>query len=154
MQDLARLGFLLLGLDLIFSPLAKLGPQLFLSVRSDVDVRVPLLLSFGAWAVFGLAPGLFLLARNRHLASSLFPNAGAEPLEPRSIFAALVALLGVYFIIEGIGRLVVSVISVGLLSHLDPQLWSEFVGGAVSALLFVGLGFFLAIRAAHVARFV
>jgi hypothetical protein len=147
-QDLARLGFVLLGLYFLVSPLAELSSQFpFVAAASEAaaseaDYLRPLLWSIGAWAVFGLAPGLFLLARNRRLAASLFPEASAEPLDARSIFAALVSLLGVYLVALGLGQPVAAAVSAGLLAHLDAPFWAQYAGGAASAVLLVGFGCF------------
>ena len=155
MQDLARLGFVLLGVDIAVSPLASLFVW-FRPIGSQPESGYlqPLLISVAGWAVFGLAPGAFLLVRNRRLASSLFPEATREPLDTRSIFAALVACLGVYLVIAGLGSLVISVVSIGFLVSSGPEFWAKFAGGAASAVLQAGFGCLLALRAAAVARFV
>ena len=155
MQDLARLGFVLLGLHFLVSPLAQIGSQLHVaSAAREVEYLEPLLWSVGAWAVFGLAPGLVLLARNRSLAQSLFPQPSPEPLDSRSIFAALVAVLGVYLVVLGIGQLVIAVVSAALLSSHGPGVWVQSAGGAAAAVLLAGFGCFLVLRAAVVVRFV
>jgi hypothetical protein len=125
-----------------------------MAIVREVDYREPLLWSLGAWAVFGLAPGLFLLARNRGLATSLFPQASREPLDARSIFAALVALLGVYLVVLALGQPVAAVVSAALPPIHDAEFWAQHAASAASAILFGGLGCFLAFRAAMVTRFV
>ena len=154
MRELARLGFFLLGLYFMISPLASMGSYARFAFQGDADFVVPLLMSLGFWAAFGLLPGSYLMARNRALAVYLFPDDPDGALDVEALVTALVCVLGVYLVIRGLSEVAGGLLFAAIMSQLSLEAMAKPIGGIVAALLFAAAGVLLAARARAIARFV
>jgi hypothetical protein len=110
-------------------------------------------MSLGFWAIFGLLPGAYLIARNRALAIYLFREQSQETLDVGSLVTALICVLGVYLVIKGAGAAVGGLFLVTVLYEFPSETTAKPIGGIITALLLAAAGIFLAARAHAVARF-
>jgi hypothetical protein len=152
MSQLARLGFLLLGLYLILEPLGGLGTQLGFARDGNFSAEA-LAYSAGWWAVFGLLPGVFLVLRARSIANYLFPpRAEEQRLDARALVTAGVAILGVYLLVGGLARAAGSA-ALALLTFEIPAASMGWAAAGVRGLLETACGVVLAVKASAIASF-
>jgi hypothetical protein len=154
MRDISRLGFVLLGINLVFSPLAGMSGYAVFATREASELLTPLLAALGFYGLFGLLPGVFLIVRNRALAAYLFPDAPDAILDTLAVLTSLVCVLGVYLCIRGITNAAGAVVSLVVLSRLSLEAVAQPVEGIVAALLLIVAGVFLAVRARTLAGYI
>jgi len=84
MFELARLGFLLLGLYLALSPLDDLAGSL---ITVDGEKLVAAAIAIPIWLVLAFVPGLVLIWKSRALAERLFgpPEDGSGRFEAETV---------------------------------------------------------------------
>ena len=153
MSQLARLGFILLGLGLILEPLSMAGSQ-FLEARPGNLSIEGLGFAAGWWAIFGLVPGLLLCAKSGLLAQALFPEGDQDAtLDTRALITAGVVVLGAYFIVTGLAVAGGAGAMLILTAAQFPQLTGSAVGSVLTGLLEVVVGAVLVMRARRVTRF-
>jgi hypothetical protein len=140
MRELARLGFVLLGIQLALSALqnaawfvSEFDPQ-----RGSIALGAA---SLGAIVLLVFVPGCVLAARSRSFAIYLFPTQDAPPSQVDLVAAGL-AVLGAYLLIVGVSG-ALSYGAVATITADFPALaWSNL--GALSAsVLKAALGFVL-----------
>ena len=104
MQGLARLGFILLG-----TWLTVMGAAGFAKVMAEWSVLAPDAIGFSAiWrSAVVTAPALALLVLNRPLARLLFRSRDEESGRPppSELLPAGLAILGAYFVVDGLSPL-------------------------------------------------
>jgi hypothetical protein len=154
MRELGRLGFFLLGLYFVISPLAGMGSSARFAFQGDADFVVPLLMSLGFWAAFGLLSGSYLMARNRALAVYLFPDDPDGALDVEALLTALVCVLGVYLVIRGLSEVAGALLFAAIMSQLSLEAMAKPIGGVVAALFFAAAGVLFVARARAIARFI
>jgi len=104
MAQLARLGFILLGLHLILDPLGDFSHQLPLLRAGEYRLQtIAFALSF--WVAFALIPGVVLVFRGRAIALALFPETRDEAeLDAQALLHTGIVILGAYLIVDGAAR--------------------------------------------------
>ena len=113
----ARVGLFLLGAYLIVFSLANATgiftqqPIILKDSKASLDPMV-LVIDFlsGAFMVivFGLVPGAFIIARSAQWADQWFPTMEHErplALAPSALYAVVLTILGIYFLVSGFGAL-------------------------------------------------
>jgi hypothetical protein len=100
MRELARLGFVLVGIQLALSAIQNAAwfVSEFNRERGSVVFGA---LSFGAIVLLVFVPGCVLAARSRAFATYLFPDQESPP-SPFDLVAAGLAVLGAYLVIVGL----------------------------------------------------
>jgi hypothetical protein len=153
MSQLARLGFVLLGLSLILEPLSMAGGFLSDLPRADFSVR-GLVFTLGWWVAFGFVPGLVLCLGSRALAAWLFPQATREDeLDSRSIITAGLVVVGAYLIVTGLSDTGGAAMALILTKDSLPQLAGNIASGAITGVLEALLGSLLVFKARPLTAF-
>ncbi len=150
MTQLARLGFVLLGLDTILSSASILVANFSQFVMQEYAVGIIVSVS---WAVFALVPGAFLIMKSRTLAEYLFGPSESETaaLDTYAFLTAGLAILGVWLVLTGVGILAGAGIKV-LMTPPNRSLDLYAVRDAAQAVLYMIFGSFLALRARMASR--
>jgi len=122
-NDCARVGLFLLGAYLVVSSLANATglftqqPIILRDSGASFDSTI-LVIEFVSGVltviVFGLIPGAFIISRSSQWADSWFPTTHPEtPIALRrgDVYAVGLALLGIHFVVSGLGSLLAGVIT-------------------------------------------
>ncbi len=143
MYDLARLGFVLVGLDIAISVCFSIVHSIqFARFEEPRDVRM-FLGTTGGLLLLGLLPAVILVLRNRLFARYLFPEGEASPLELTRVDALLtvgIGVLGLYFVCTGAIDLVGSLVWFVPLSHLGDVVARQGASHLVEGLARIGIG--------------
>ncbi len=135
MYQLARLGFVLLGVYTITNAFPLM-----------VMVGAPVAIGVAVNVVFLLLPGLMLVATNRRMAAAIFsPDDGRawQVPDPEGFAVLGFALLGVWFVIQGVISVVTGVLlQVALLDAFTLQRFASRAGGPLLQVM-AGLALFV-----------
>ena len=153
MRELARLGFILLGIYFIVAPFTSVPGYILLAGAESRELGAEFLLEpLLFWAVFNLVPGVLLAARSRALAHRLFPGPQSDSLSIQSLTAALLCVLGMYLVVQGFGTAAGKLPLLILFRSFDAVA-ADYIASLVAAVLTAGAGIFLAAKAQMVAGF-
>ena len=125
MRDVARLGFILVGLHLCFSGVSGVASGIsFLRVGEFAWV-VPVI-----QLVFVVLPGLFLMVFSRRFSLLVFPESSLPPAGIDLVGAGL-AVVGVYLVVAGISA-AISFFFLFLLFLGEPAAFGMSLGTAIT----------------------
>jgi len=149
MFELARLGFLLLGLYLALSPLDDLAGSL---ITVDGEKLVAAAIAIPIWLVLAFVPGLVLIWKSRALAERLFgpPEDGSGRFEAETVVGAGLAVCGVWMVLDGVA-FAISAVGVAMMSGGISGIYEMSMVSGVRGLFLVVLGIFLTIRSMAIA---
>ena len=154
MRDVARLGFVIVGIYVGLGGLVSAFTSAAAEVRGDPDSTGFVLLAFLGWVCLGLLPCAYLLLRSRSLSLRLFPEEPQGSLDTRALITAFVCVLGVYLVIRGVAETASQLMLLVATAKMSPEFIGMPFGRLVGALLLALAGGVLAIRARTVASFV
>jgi hypothetical protein len=136
MREVARLGFILVGLHIAFSGMQGVTPSLALHRHGEFAFAA---LAAGIQVLFLVLPGVALVAFNRALSSIVFPEASAQ-VAAFDLVAGGLAVLGAYLVVVGASSALSSLLLLPLSLEGPLSPWRSLLGAALAGVLKVVLG--------------
>lgn len=151
MLQLARLGFVLIGLDFGFSACMSIVHVIRFTTFDSPESAWISLFAIALAVLLGIVPAIFLVRRNREFTAYVFPDLPAEQAEPidtNSATAAGIAVFGAYFVITGLFGVFGATAWLVPIRSFEEQIFRTGVAALFEALAQIGVGV-ACVRFAH-----
>jgi hypothetical protein len=136
MRDVARLGFILVGVHVALSGLQGITPFIALQRNGEFWLAG---LAVGIQVLCVILPGVALVVFNGTLSSYVFPEVGTQ-LAALDLVAAGLAVLGAYLVVVGAASAVSSLLLLPLSLEGPLSPWRDFLAATLAGVLRVVLG--------------